>query len=116
MFENEEHAARRYTQGTSTKPSEVKVLGLSSDKSKALIKHPGGMDHYGWGGCYVSAWVDLIWLTGHTLNNRQVWSCARNEDGPLTKKRAAELCKKYLDETNENSWPLCLGKDRRDLP
>jgi len=72
----------------------VKVIAISEDDTKALVKHPGGMV----GQQYISSWVDLVRLCElGFVEQRQVWDCARDKDGPLTKRRAIALATKYLD-------------------
>jgi hypothetical protein len=97
-FEDDAQVAQRYTQGTTTRPRDVRVLAISADKTKALVKHPGGMTSSGFGGAYISAWVDLVSIRPNgELTKKEVWNCSLEGDGRLTPKKIAALVQELLE-------------------
>lgn len=101
----EEEIKRAITSGTTTRPSEVMVLGMN--ETHALVKWPSDSYWDNGGRNYCSPWVDLVDLrllfAERWRCTREVWNCAKDKDGRLTPKRIEELKQKYLGGSGDAS-------------
>lgn len=85
---------RRIASGTTTRPETLKVL--YNDGRTALVKHPGvqigtrAFPHWepSWVVQYNTEEPDIV---GGNYFGKTVWSCGREDDGPLTFKRLVSL-------------------------
>lgn len=79
--------------GTTTRPEQLQVL--YNDGEVALVKRPGASVGRVGFRSWVSAYVERFDLTAATsrgaCSGDRVWDCARDRQGPLTRRRLHDL-------------------------